>query len=56
MRRQPMTGEEVNQAVELYRAGVVARQDRSKFSVDGMTVRAALLKQGVVMRLAREGP
>jgi hypothetical protein len=56
MRRQPMTESEVDQATILYRAGWSLSMIGSKFSLDGMTVRAALLKRGVAMRSAHERP
>jgi hypothetical protein len=56
MRRQPMTGSEVDQATTLYRAGWSLAKIGSKFGVDGMTVRTALLKRSILMRSAHERP
>lgn len=52
VRRQPMTPEQVNEAAQLYEAGLSLSQVAKRLDVNQETMRTAILKAGVQIRPA----
>lgn len=52
VRRQPMTTEQVNEAAQLYEAGLSLSQVAKSLDVNQETMRTAILKAGVQIRPA----